>query len=249
MIQVGLIELELKTASEKELSFFIKKYQDDERLSVQKLVQRAIRQIDAYEKECLRTKQLWKYEEEYAQYSHICGIDEVGRGPFAGPVVAAAVILPKNSGLLSLNDSKKLSEKKREELFEEIQKEAVAIGVGCVGPKVIDQINILQATYEAMRQAVGNLCVKPDLLLNDAVVIPGLTMKQIPIVKGDAKSISIGAASIIAKVTRDRMMEQYEILFPGYGFSSNKGYGTKEHIEAIKENGMTPIHRRSFIHF
>ena len=125
----------------------------------------------------------------------------------------------------------------------------MAIGIGCVGPQIIDQINILQATYEAMRQAVGNLCIEPDLLLNDAVVIPGLPMKQVPIIKGDAKSISIGAASIIAKVTRDRMMEQYEILFPEYGFSSNKGYGTKEHIEAIKENGMTPIHRRSFIHF
>ncbi len=249
MIQVGLIEQELKTASGKELSFFIKKYQDDDRLGVQKLVQRANRQIDAYEKECLRTKQLWKYEEEYAQYSNICGIDEVGRGPFAGPVVAAAVILPKKSELLYINDSKKLSEKKREELFEEIQKEAVAIGIGCIGPQIIDQINILQATYEAMRQAVGNLCIEPDLLLNDAVMIPGLPMKQVPIIKGDAKSISIGAASIIAKVTRDRMMEQYEILFPEYGFSSNKGYGTKEHIEAIKENGMTPIHRRSFIHF
>lgn len=249
MIQVGMIEQELKTAKEKELSFFIKKYQDDERRSVQKLVQRATKQIEAYEKECVRTKQLWKYEEDYAQYSHICGIDEVGRGPFAGPVVAAAVILPKNSNLLYINDSKKLSEKKREELFEEIQKEAVAIGIGCVGPQIIDQINILQATYEAMRQAVGNLCIEPDLLLNDAVVIPGLPMKQVPIIKGDAKSISIGAASIIAKVTRDRMMEQYEILFPEYGFSSNKGYGTKEHIEAIKENGMTPIHRRSFIHF
>ena len=249
MIQVGLIEQELKTASGKELSFFIKKYQDDDRLGVQKLVQRANRQIDAYEKECLRTKQLWKYEEEYAQYSNICGIDEVGRGPFAGPVVAAAVILPKKSELLYINDSKKLSEKRREELFEEIQKEAVAIGIGCIGPQIIDQINILQATYEAMRQAVGNLCIEPDLLLNDAVMIPGLPMKQVPIIKGDAKSISIGAASIIAKVTRDRMMEQYEILFPEYGFSSNKGYGTKEHIEAIKENGMTPIHRRSFIHF
>lgn len=249
MIQVGMIEQELKTAKENELSFFIKKYQDDERRSVQKLVQRATKQIEAYEKECVRTKQLWKYEEDYAQYSHICGIDEVGRGPFAGPVVAAAVILPKNSNLLYINDSKKLSEKKREELFEEIQKEAVAIGIGCVGPQIIDQINILQATYEAMRQAVGNLCIEPDLLLNDAVVIPGLPMKQVPIIKGDAKSISIGAASIIAKVTRDRMMEQYEILFPEYGFSSNKGYGTKEHIEAIKENGMTPIHRRSFIHF
>ena len=249
MIQVGLIEQEFKTASEKELSFFIEKYQDDERQSVKKLVQRAGKQLDAFDKERERTKKLWKYEKENAQFSYICGIDEVGRGPFAGPVVAAAVILPKNSSLLYINDSKKLSEKKREELFNLIMEEAVTVGVGCVGPDIIDQINILQATYEAMRQAVGKLSVTPDLLLNDAVVIPGLNMRQIPIVKGDMKSISIGAASIIAKVTRDRMMEQYDILFPEYGFASNKGYGTKEHTEAIKKYGMTAIHRRSFIHF
>lgn len=157
----------------------------------------------------------------------------MGRGPLAGPVVAGAVVLPKESRILYINDSKKLSAKKREELFEVIQKEAVSVGIGMASPERIDEINILQATYEAMRQAVANLSVKPNLLLNDAVTIPGMDMKQVPIIKGDAKSISIGAASIMAKVYRDRMMEEYDHIFPGYDFASNKGYGSKEHIEAI----------------
>ena len=139
------------------------------------------------------------------------------------------------------------SAKKREELFEVIQKEAVSVGIGMASPERIDEINILQATYEAMRQAVANLSVKPNLLLNDAVTIPGMDMKQVPIIKGDAKSISIGAASIMAKVYRDRMMEAYDHIFPGYDFASNKGYGSKEHIEAIHRQGPCPIHRRSFL--
>ena len=172
----------------------------------------------------------------------------MGRGPLAGPVVAGAVVLPKESRILYINDSKKLSAKKREELFEVIQKEAVSVGIGMASPERIDEINILQATYEAMRQAVANLSVKPNLLLNDAVTIPGMDMKQVPIIKGDAKSISIGAASIMAKVYRDRMMEEYDHIFPGYDFASNKGYGTKAHIEGLKKLGPTPIHRMSFIH-
>ena len=171
----------------------------------------------------------------------------MGRGPLAGPVVAGAVVLPKESRILYINDSKKLSAKKREELFEVIQKEAVSVGIGMASPERIDEINILQATYEAMRQAVANLSVKPNLLLNDAVTIPGMDMKQVPIIKGDAKSISIGAASIMAKVYRDRMMEEYDHIFPGYDFASNKGYGSKEHIEAIHRQGPCPIHRRSFL--
>ena len=171
----------------------------------------------------------------------------MGRGPLAGPVVAGAVVLPKESRILYINDSKKLSAKKREELFEVIQKEAVSVGIGMASPERIDEINILQATYEAMRQAVANLSVKPSLLLNDAVTIPGMDMKQVPIIKGDAKSISIGAASIMAKVYRDRMMEEYDHIFPGYDFASNKGYGSKEHIEAIHRQGPCPIHRRSFL--
>ena len=174
-------------------------------------------------------------------------MDEVGRGPLAGPVVAGAVILPKDCRILYLNDSKQLSAKKREELYEIIMKEAVAVGLGYASPERIDEINILQATYEAMRQAISNLSVKPDVLLNDAVRIPGVEIRQVPIIKGDAKSVSIAAASIVAKVTRDRLMVDYDSVFPGYDFAGNKGYGSAAHIEALKKMGPTPIHRRSFI--
>ena len=188
-----------------------------------------------------------QYENQYCEYQYICGIDEVGRGPFAGPVIAAAVILPKDCDILYINDSKQLSEKKREELYDEIIAKAVAFGIGSVPPDQIDEMNILQATYEAMRKAILNMNVTPDILLNDAVTIPGVAMKQVPIIKGDAKSISIAAASIVAKVTRDRLMVAYDKIFPGYDFASNKGYGSAKHIEAIKELGLTPIHRRSFL--
>lgn len=188
-----------------------------------------------------------EYEDTYAACQAICGIDEAGRGPLAGPVVAGAVILPKDCEILFLNDSKKLSEKRREALFEEIKEKAAAWSVGVVGPDVIDEINILQATYQAMRQAISGLSIKPDLLLNDAVTIPEVEIGQVPIVKGDAKSVSIAAASIMAKVTRDRMMAEYDILFPQYGFAKHKGYGTAAHIAAIREYGPCPIHRRSFI--
>ncbi|WP_317258823.1 ribonuclease HII, partial [Dorea ammoniilytica] len=200
------------------------------------------------EKEIARTEAMSVFEKEYSDHQAICGIDEVGRGPFAGPVVAGAVILPKDHPILYLNDSKKLSEKKREELYEVILKEAVATGIGMASPARIDEINILQATYEAMRMAISNLSVQPDLLLNDAVTIPEIEIMQIPIIKGDAKSVSIAAASILAKVTRDRLMVEYEKVFPGYDFASNKGYGTKAHIEGLKKFGPTPIHRMSFIH-
>lgn len=187
------------------------------------------------------------YENQYASCAAICGIDEVGRGPLAGPVVAGAVILPKDVEILYLNDSKKLSEKKREALYDEIMEKAVAVGIGMAGPARIDEINILQATYEAMRMAIEKLSVRPDLLLNDAVTIPSVEIQQVPIIKGDAKSVSIAAASIVAKVTRDRMMKEYDAVFPGYDFASNKGYGTKAHIEALKSLGPCVIHRRSFI--
>ena len=165
----------------------------------------------------------------------------------AGPVCAAAVILPKDCEILYINDSKKLSEARREALYDEIMEKAVAVGVGLVSPAVIDEVNILQATYIAMRDAISQLEVAPDILLNDAVTIPEVNIKQIPIIKGDAKSISIGAASIIAKVTRDRLMQEYDEIMPGYGFAQNKGYGTKEHIEALKSMGPSPIHRSTFI--
>ena len=199
------------------------------------------------EKELARLEQMREYENTYAACAMICGIDEAGRGPLAGPVAAGAVILPKDCTLLYINDSKKLSEKRREELFVQIKEQAVAWCVGIVGPERIDEINILQATYEAMRQAVAGLGVKPDLLLNDAVEIPGVDIMQVPIIKGDAKSVSIAAASILAKVTRDHMMVEYDQLFPDYGFAKHKGYGTAAHIQAIQELGPCPIHRRSFI--
>ena len=206
------------------------------------------KQQERLEKEIARTKAMSIFEEEYKDYPYICGIDEVGRGPLAGPVVAGAVILPKDDMILYLNDSKKLSEKKREMLYDEIMNRAVATGIGMASPARIDEINILQATYEAMRMAIDNLKVRPDILLNDAVTIPQVDILQVPIIKGDAKSISIAAASIIAKVTRDRLMVEYDKVLPGYDFASNKGYGTKAHIAVLKELGPTPIHRRSFIH-
>ena len=205
------------------------------------------KQQEKLEKELARIESMSVYEREYSQCQYICGIDEVGRGPLAGPVVAGAVILPKNETLLYLNDSKKLSEKKREALYDEIMEKAVATGIGIVSPARIDEINILQATYEAMRIAVSNLKVHPDILLNDAVTIPEVDILQVPIIKGDAKSISIAAASIIAKVTRDRMMVEYDKVIPGYDFASNKGYGTKAHIAGLKELGPSPIHRTTFI--
>lgn len=206
------------------------------------------KQQERLEKEIARTKAMSTFEKEYKDYPYICGIDEVGRGPLAGPVVAGAVILPKDDMILYLNDSKKLSEKKREMLYDEIMNRAVATGIGMASPARIDEINILQATYEAMRMAIDNLKVRPDILLNDAVTIPQVDILQVPIIKGDAKSISIAAASIIAKVTRDRLMVEYDKVLPGYEFASNKGYGTKAHIAGLKELGPTPIHRRSFIH-
>ena len=205
------------------------------------------KQQERLEKEIARTKAMSTFEEEYKDYPYICGIDEVGRGPLAGPVVAGAVILPKDDMILYLNDSKKLSEKKREMLYDEIMNRAVATGIGMASPARIDEINILQATYEAMREAISKLSVKPDILLNDAVTIPGVSIRQVPIIKGDAKSISIGAASIVAKVTRDRLMVEYDKILPQYGFASNKGYGSAEHIRALQEAGPSPIHRASFI--
>ena len=245
--KISVIKEELQAASYKELPLFISKYETDERSGVAALVKKARKQIDDYEKELLRTEGMKEYEKKYGEYSYICGIDEVGRGPLAGPVVAGAVILPRDCDILYLNDSKQLSEKKREELNDIILEKAVATGIGVISPERIDEINILQATYEAMRQAIGNLSVKPDLLLNDAVTIPKVEIPQVPIIKGDAKSISIAAASIIAKVYRDRLMVQYDDIFPGYGFAGNKGYGSQAHMDATRTLGPTPIHRRSFI--
>ena len=232
---------------EEKLEQAMEVYQEDERKGVQNLLEASRARLLRYEKEKERIEELCRYEKSFRQYSFICGIDEVGRGPLAGPVVAGAVILPKDSRILYINDSKKLSAAKREELFEIIKKEAVSVGIGLVPHTVIDEINILQATYEAMRKAIASLSVTPDLLLNDAVTIPGGDIRPVPLIKGDAKSISIGAASIMAKVYRDRMMEEYDKMYPGYGFATNKGYGSPEHIRALKEMGPSPIHRMSFL--
>ena len=202
------------------------------------------------EEERAREYALMRYEREHDSEGLIAGVDEAGRGPLAGPVVAAAVILHPGAEILGINDSKKLSEKKRETLYPEILDKAMAVGIGIVSAARIDEINILQATYEAMRKAVEGLCFSPDLLLVDAVTIPGLAVKQVPIIKGDAKSLSIGAASIVAKVTRGRLMRELDAIYPQYGFEGHKGYGTAAHIAALKEFGPCPVHRRSFItHF
>lgn len=202
-----------------------------------------------HEQELQRLEELSKFEKEYYAkgYELIGGIDEAGRGPLAGPVVAACVILPKGCVIEGVNDSKKLTEKKREELYDEITQKAVAWGVGIMDNNVIDEINILEATRKAMTHAIEELDVKPDYIFIDAekhVDTKGIPF--LPIIKGDALSISIAAASIIAKVTRDRMMREYDKLFPAYGFEKHKGYGTKAHIDAIKANGLTIIHRKSF---
>lgn len=245
--KIGTIKDELKAALDSELPSFITEYQTDERAGVIKLVAQAKKRLHDLQVEMERIEQLKVYEKKYDDCGYICGIDEVGRGPLAGPVVAGAVILPKDCKILYINDSKKLSAKKREELYDVIMEQAVAVGIGMASPQRIDEINILQATYEAMRMAIGNLKVQPDLLLNDAVTIPEVEIPQVPIIKGDAKSVSIAAASIIAKVTRDRLMVEYDKVLPGYDFASNKGYGTKKHIEGLKELGPSPIHRRTFI--
>lgn len=248
---IDSIRKEYQALSENELEIFIKKYENDERQGVQKMILSCRKRMEKAAAEVQRLENMLIYEKKYYDTcDYICGIDEAGRGPLAGPVVAGAVILPKGLKIPYLNDSKRLSEKKREELYDVIMEQAVSVGVGIVSPERIDEINILQATYEAMREAVGTLSYRPDVLLNDAVIIPELTIPQEKIIKGDAKSLSIAAASVIAKVTRDRMMKAYHELFPEYGFEKHKGYGSKEHIEMIQKIGPCAIHRRSFLtHF
>ena len=238
-------------AEKEQWNALFSQYKTDERAGVQKLITQYENKLVKYRKEQERLYRMLEFERKYGdEFSCICGIDEAGRGPFAGPVVAGAVILPKGLTIEGLNDSKQVSAKKREELYDEIKEKAVSVGIGMSSPARIDEINILQATYEAMRQAVSKLAVMPQLLLNDAVTIPGIEIPQVPIIKGDAKSASIAAASIVAKVTRDRLMVEYDKTMPEYGFASNKGYGSAEHIAALQKYGPTPIHRASFItHF
>ncbi|HCM90142.1 MULTISPECIES: ribonuclease HII [Vagococcus] len=222
-------------------------FTEDERKSVQSAVKICKNRLLKTEKlhEHFEEMKIFEKEAKKAGYKWIAGIDEVGRGPLAGPVVSAAVILPEDFDLYEVNDSKQLSLKKREELFVKIKKQAIAIGIGIIDHQVIDQVNIYEATKLAMKAAVQNLEKAPDFLLIDAMVLD-LPIPQEKIIKGDARSISIACASIIAKVTRDKMMEEYDLLFPGYDFSNNSGYGTKKHLAGLDELGITPIHRKTF---
>ena len=239
----------LEQAGNAEVSALLELYKEDPRAGVRKLAADYEKRREAEKREQERLVAMTAYERQYAFLGAVCGIDEAGRGPLAGPVAAAAVILPEGLLIPYVNDSKKLSEKRREELYDVIMEKAVSVGVGLSGPARIDEINILQSTYEAMREAVSKLSVTPAVTLNDAVTIPGLQedIRQVPIIKGDAKSLSIAAASIIAKVTRDRLMREYDRLYPQYGFAGHKGYGSAEHIRAIREHGPCPIHRRTFL--
>ncbi len=248
--KIGEIKNELKECGGSELKDFIAAYEEDERTGVKACVESAKKKLSAYEAEISRTLMMSRFEMEYGKECElVCGIDEVGRGPLAGPVVACACILDKNERILYLDDSKKLSAKKREELYGIIMEKAIAVGLGEADNIRIDEINILQATYEAMRMAIQKLSKKPDILLNDAVTIPEVEIRQVPIIKGDQKSVSIAAASIVAKVFRDRMMDEFDKIYPLYDFKNNKGYGTMAHIKALREYGPCPIHRRSFISF
>ena len=245
--KIAEIRKELEQAQKEERSRLLEQYASDTRAGVKSLLEKYRKQEEKLSAERKRMEAMREFERQYAHCTYICGIDEAGRGPLAGPVAAAAVILPKDCEILYLNDSKKLSPKRREALYDEILEKAVAAGIGLVEASRIDEINILQATYEAMRLAVGKLGIVPEVLLNDAVTIPELDLEQVPIIKGDARSVSIAAASILAKVTRDRLMTEYDNMYPQYGFAVHKGYGTAAHIEALKTYGPCPIHRNTFI--
>ncbi len=248
-LSIGEIKKRLSWTPVSEIPAALKEYDQDGRAGVKKLCLSFEKKYNAYLAELDRLADISRFEEELYQqgYQYIAGIDEVGRGPLAGPVVTAAVILPRGCRIPGINDSKKLSAHKREELYEKITEEAVSYAFGVVSPGEIDAVNILQATYKAMRISLETIEQKPDFVLADAVTIPGIEIPQRGIIQGDAKSISIGAASIIAKVTRDTMMEEMDKLYPEYGFAKNKGYGSAEHIAALKKYGPCPIHRRSFI--
>jgi len=250
MKQIKEIREQFSQAGEAELLLLFEEYENDSRSGVRGLIAQYQKKLDRLAVERQRLEQMRIYEHKYEDLGLICGIDEAGRGPLAGPVVAGAVILPTDCEILYLNDSKKLTLARREELFAEIEEKAIAYGIGMASPARIDEINILQATYEAMREAISRLHPQPQVLLNDAVTIPEIAFRQVPIIGGDGKSLSIAAASVLAKVTRDRLMLEYDKIMPEYGFAAHKGYGTAAHIEALKKYGPSPIHRKSFIgHF
>lgn len=245
--KISEIKLEFMRSHMEDIPSLLDKHQSDERIGVINICQQYKSRLENYNKELERINTMRLFDQSHGDYTYICGIDEVGRGPLAGPVVAAAVILPKDCAIQYINDSKKLTENKREELYDQIINQAISYGIGSIPPNKIDDINILQATLEAMKQAINNMNIKADIILIDAVTIPNISIRQLPIIKGDAKSYSIAAASILAKVTRDRLMVAYDKIFPGYGFADNKGYGSEQHIKAIQKLGPTLIHRKSFI--
>ena len=216
---------------------------------VDKLLEKYYKLQAKHFKEIERLENMLSYERQYLHegFSLIAGVDEAGRGPLAGPVVAAAVILPKGLLIEGVNDSKKLSEAQRERLFDEIKEKALSYGIGAVDENCVDEINILNATKKAMADAISQLKPAPDCILLDAVKLEKITVKQVPIIKGDSLSLTIAAASILAKVTRDRLLREYDSEYPEYGFAINKGYGTPQHISAIKKFGLCPIHRISFL--
>ncbi len=230
-----------------DIEAFIRENGDDERSGVKKLVDKALRDKDALIKELKRIDEMKAFDKSFTTKSYIAGMDEVGRGPFAGPVCVAAVILPKDCDILYINDSKKVSKSKRAELDKMIKEQAIAYSYGLVSSTTIDEINILEATRYAMKLAVEGLNVKPDFVLVDSVKKLDIDVPYSSMDRGDALSYSIAAASIIAKVHRDKIMEDYAKEYPQYGFDRNSGYGTAEHIEAIKKYGPCPIHRMSFI--
>ncbi|HYK73650.1 MAG TPA: ribonuclease HII [Pseudoneobacillus sp.] len=225
----------------------IKELSNDSRKGVRQLLERWEKKKNQQKEAKLKFNEMTVFEKKYRSngYQWIAGVDEVGRGPLAGPVVAAAVMLPKDFYLNGIDDSKKLSEKKREEYFKVIQEEAIAIGIGIVNSEIIDEINIYEATKKAMNIAVSSLSMQPEVLLIDAMKLETPFLVE-SIIKGDARSISIAAASIIAKVTRDRMMKDFSTQYPFYRFEQNMGYGTKDHLNALDKYGITPIHRKSF---
>jgi ribonuclease HII len=221
----------------------------DERSGVKKAYEQFCRLRSVTEKERNRLEKMQVYENKLRQkgLKLIAGVDEAGRGPLAGPVVASAVILPEINKIQGINDSKKLSPAKRESLYKEIIDHAICWSIGISSVEEIDEINILQASLLAMRRAINGLSQMPEYVLVDAVTIPEISIGQLPLIKGDQKSINIAAASILAKVTRDKMMLELDCKYPHYGFSLHKGYGTAEHIKAIKKYGPSPIHRKTFI--
>nr|WP_315104277.1 ribonuclease HII [uncultured Catonella sp.] len=249
MNNISEIREEYANCSISDLREFVTCYGADKRSGIKKIVGTAKKKLEEYEAEVIRISLMSKFERQFSENGYICGVDEVGRGPLAGPVVAAAVIFPKDLIIPYVNDSKKLSEAKREKLFNHIMSEAISVGFGSVDNNKIDEINILQSTFEAMKQAVSDLNVRPDIILVDGnKEIPGLDIVQRTVVGGDAKCLSIAAASIVAKVVRDRYMREMSIKYPMYDFASNKGYGSEKHYAGIKEFGISPIHRKTYVH-